>query len=122
MAGILLVHYDSSTFGVQSLGPRLAVQLYDSIFMAVIGIWLWVLAYRRQFRTRHFHEVASSVVFFLLVFGIFRFLEDFMRDPLSRSDAPLMGLFFSQWAALCLSFIGLIVGVIWVIQKSGAKS
>ncbi len=110
----LHVMYGES-YGVLSQGPRIAVQLYDSIGVATLSLLLWTRC--PPVNRSVFRVVGGRIALVLGIFGAGRWIEDGFRDPYSRMELKWAGMYFSQWIALSLAVLGIIVGMVWLRQS-----
>jgi prolipoprotein diacylglyceryltransferase len=80
-------------------GPRHPAQLYDIVFLAILGVFLW-------WRSRRAYVNGTLFKIFLLAYLLYRFAVEFLKplEPLHHSYGGLSAI---QWA--CLG------GALWLI-------
>ncbi len=92
--------------------PRHPSQLYEAFFEGlVLFVILWSLRKKD-------HPDGSMVIYFLLLYGIFRFVLEFFREP-----DPQIGLLFgflSMGQLLCLSMILFAAGFLLLKRKKNS--
>lgn len=92
--------------------PRHPSQLYQALLEGVVlFVVLWWLNRRK---------VQTGVPFFVffLLYGSFRFLVEFVREPDAHLGLLWGGLSMGQWLSLPMVLFGLL-GVVWLWRKNG---
>jgi prolipoprotein diacylglyceryltransferase len=112
-------HYHQSLTGlinkdaVFSLGVN-PVQLYEVILLFLISYIVW----RSQ---KLWKKTWSTLIFSLILFSVFRFSVEFLRDPASSNieSRYLLGISLVQWILL---FTGIVSSIILLLYENSNKN
>lgn len=94
--------------------PRHPSQLYEAILEGVVlFVVLWVMFWKTKAR----YEPGKLVGTFIFLYGIFRFLVEFVREPDSQliPFTQATGLHMGQWLSLPMILLGLYL--IWTARS-----
>lgn len=91
--------------------PRHPSQLYES-FLEGFVLFLILFLFSKKKR-----KLGTISALFILLYGIFRFIIEFTREPDSNLGLLSLGLSMGQW----LSIPMIIIGIIWLIYSNLPK-